>query len=113
MADRDCRDVGSADRRRERRLRSRMTVAAELAAALHQSCDGEADYARPTGTESSGGLRPALLIEVVPGRSVQQATVGYVAAAVPLLDVPSLAHSSAEASMLAPDLSFLCGTWRW
>ena len=68
MADRDCRDVGSADRRRERRLRSRMTVAAELAAALHQSCDGEADYARPTGTESSGGLRPALLIEVVPGR---------------------------------------------
>ena len=48
------RDAGSARRRRERRLRSwlrheRMTVAAELSAALHHSRDG--------GRDPSVGLR--------------------------------------------------------
>ena len=53
------RASGAAKRRRERRLRSwlrreRMTVAAELSAALHHSRDGGAGFARwPTGTEDA------------------------------------------------------------
>ena len=65
-------DVGSARRRKERRLRSwlrheRMTVATELAAALHHSRDGwraTNDGLRARKTVSSGGMRPAPLSEV-------------------------------------------------
>ena len=66
MAERDCSGVGSARRRKERRLRSwwrheRMTVAAELAVALHRNCGvGPAvPHEAPRGqtAASSGGRR--------------------------------------------------------
>ena len=58
--------AGAAKWRRERRLRhERMTVAMELAAALHQSCGVKADATNnaPRGQEtaSSAGARPGVL----------------------------------------------------
>ena len=88
---------GSARRRRQRRLRhwlrhERMTVAAELAAALHHSRDAGRvthDGPRAQKTVSSGGMRPAPLSDAA-GPQVAAATVGYVAAGAPLLVVASL-----------------------
>ena len=97
MADRACSAVGSARRRRERRLRAmlrqeRQTVAMELAAALHHSCDvgfGTNDGLRAQ-TTASAGKRLAPLEEVAEPQ-VGAVTVGYVAAPGPLLVVASLA----------------------
>ena len=89
MADRTGCDVGSARRRRERRLRSwlrheRITVAAELSAALHHSRDrGRVKHVslRAQKTDSAGGMRPAPLA----GPQGAAATVGHVATVLPLL----------------------------
>ena len=98
MAERDCSGVGSARRRRERRLRSwwrheRMTVAAELAVALHHSrgvgptVPHEAQ--RGQTPASSGGRRPGVLKEPEPPVVVEHAACPCSGA--PLLVVPSLA----------------------
>ena len=73
----DC--AGAAKRRRERRLRSwlrheRMTVAAELSAALHHSRDGgqvKYDGLRAQKTDSAAppGVRPGSLCDPGPQRS--------------------------------------------
>ena len=97
----DVARTGAARRRRERRLRSwlrheRMTVAAELAAALHHSRDGERETNNvPRGqTTARSGTRPGVFKE----REAQEAavTVGCVAAGAPLLGVPSLAAAAAD-----------------
>ena len=103
-ADGSCaeRANGAAKRRRERRLRSwlrheRMTVAAELAAALHHSRDvgpGTHVGLRAQKTVSSGGRRPGVLKEPEPPNVVDRVlrrTVDQIVDAVPglpALDVP-------------------------
>ena len=103
MADRACSGVGSARRRRERRLRAmlrheRQTVAMELAATLHHSRDvgpGTNDGLRAQTTASSG-KRPAPLEEVAEPQG-GAVTVGYKAALGPLLSAPVLADTVADA----------------
>ena len=97
MADRECNGVGSARRRRERRLRAmlrheRQTVALELAADLHHSRDvGPWTNDGPRAqTTASTGKRPAPLEEVAEPQ-VGAVTVGCVAAPGLLLVVASLA----------------------
>ena len=100
MADRDDSGVGSARRRRERRLRSwwrheRMTVAAELAVALHHSrgvgptVPHEALRGQTPG--SSWGRRPGVLMEPV---VVEHAACPC--SGTPLLVVPSLAAAESD-----------------
>ena len=104
-ADRAHGSTGSARRRRERRLRSwlwheRMTVAAELSAALHHSRDGERvpyvglraqqtgqhssrggggprSVRRPTGTEATSSGSGRHLCLRWPGRSRQSRSVTW------------------------------------
>ena len=88
--------TGAAKRRRERRLRSwlrheRMTVAAELAVALHHSRDvgpGTHVGLRAQKTASSGGRRPGVLKEPVPPVVVEHAA--RPCSGVPLLAIPCL-----------------------
>ena len=70
-------DGGAAKRRRERRLGSmlrheRMTVAVELAAALHHSCglrpDATCNAPRGQKTASSAGARPGVLEDPEPAQ---------------------------------------------
>ena len=94
MAERDGSGVGSARRRRERRLRSwwrheRMTVAAELAVALHHSRGvGPACTARsPTGTDAcelSG--KAAVVVDQVQRHYMED--LGTVCPFVQILDLP-------------------------
>ena len=92
------REVGSARRRRERRLWSwlrheRMTVAAALAEALHHSAPkvGAVPYNAPRSqkTARASGEHPGVMKE--PEVQLEAATVGYEAARPPLLVVASLA----------------------
>ena len=97
MAERDGSGVGSARRRREWRLRSwlrheRMTVAAELAVALHHSRGvGPAvlhEALRGQTPASSVGRRPGVLKEPVPPAVVEHAACPCSGA--PLLAIPCL-----------------------
>ena len=103
MAERDGSGVGSARRRRERRLRSwwrheRMTVAAELAVALHHSRGvGPAvphEALRGQTPASSVGRRPGVLEEPVPPVVVDRVQrhfvedLGPVCPFVQILDLP-------------------------
>ena len=103
MAERAGSDVGSARRRRERRLRSwwrheRMTVAAELAVALHHSRGvGPAaphEALRGQSPASPGGRRPGVLKEPKPPVVVEHAACPCSGA--PLLVVPSLAAAESD-----------------
>ena len=125
MPDVDHAGTGAARRRRERRLRAwlrheRQSVAAAVAEALHHSAgprekvverrgrqEGEVHEthnALRSQTTPLPGKRPAPLSEVTGPQAA--VTDGYVAAGVPLLGVPSLADSSAEA-IDGSTLSFL------
>ena len=101
--------AGAAKRRRDRRLRAwhrhvRTTVAMELATALHHSAqrvevpregvEGEQHYAPRRPKPPLPGKRPGLPPEPEP--QVRAATVGYVAAPVPVLSMPSLADTMAD-----------------
>ena len=94
--------AGAAKRRRERRLRSwwrheRMTVAAELAVALHHSRDvgpGSHVGLRAQRTASSGGRRPGVLKEPEPPVVVEHAACPCSGA--PSLLPPSLADAAAD-----------------
>ena len=97
MAERDCSGVRSARRRREQRLRSwwrheRMTVAAELAVALHHSRGvGPAvphEALRGQTPASLVGRRPGVLKEPVPPVVVEHAACPWSGA--PLLAIPCL-----------------------
>ena len=88
---------GAARRRRERQLRSflrheELSVKMALAQALHHSAqrvEGEQHYAPRRQKPPLPGKRPGLPPEPEP--QVRAATVGYVAAPVPLLSAPLLA----------------------
>ena len=95
----DCDGPSSARRRRERRLRSwwrheRMSVAAALAEAHHHSAPKVGSC---TGTTLHGARRPpeqvvsTLGVLKEPEVQLKAATVGYVAAPGPLLEVSSMA----------------------
>ena len=94
--ERDGSGVGSARRRRERRLRSwwrheRTTVAAEFVVALHHNRDvgpGMHVGLRAQKTASSGGRRPGVLKEPVPPVVVECAA--RPCSGVPLLAIPCL-----------------------
>ena len=83
----------------------RMTVAMELATALHHSAqrvevpregvEGEQHYAPRRPKPPLQGKRPGLPPEPEP--QIRAATVGYVAAPVPLMSAPLLADTAAEA----------------
>ena len=85
--------TGAARRRRERRLRQflrheRLSVAMALAECTHHAAPRGQKKARAGGVEREENFEPRLLDPPLPQTA---ATVGYVAAAEPLLVVPSLA----------------------
>ena len=85
--------AGAARRRRERRLRQflrheRLSVAMALAECTHHAVPRGQKMARAGGVEREENYEPRLLD---PPLAQTAATVGYVAAAGPLLVVPSLA----------------------
>ena len=59
--------------------------------------DGARDVRRPSGTDDSTFGTRLDLLPATPGQQHEAATVGYVAAGVPLLGAPSFAGSSSEA----------------
>ena len=108
MAGRDDGGVGSARRRRDRQFRvfrrhERLTVRMEMAAALHHSAqrtgpvvveprevEAQDTHAVPRGQkEPPPGTLPGVLKDPEPQGGA--ATVGYVAAPVPLFEVSSMA----------------------
>ena len=77
----------------------RLTVAMELAAALHHSRDARSEVAHEAlrgQKTASSGTRPEPLAEVSEPQ-VGAVTVGYVAAPVPFLSSPMLADAVADA----------------